>query len=62
MCLIFHYSSVHHVMDPVVRKSRYAGAHVQEEDVVMPTIQQPPKDDKRAVLDRIRVGLCCVAS
>ncbi|BFZ19830.1 hypothetical protein BsWGS_22869 [Bradybaena similaris] len=47
-------ASVHHVMDPVVRKSRYAGAYVQEEDVVMPTIQQPPKDDKRAVLDRIR--------
>ncbi|CAG5135707.1 unnamed protein product [Candidula unifasciata] len=46
---------VHHIMEPVVRKSRYTASYDHdEEDVVMPTIQQPQRDDKRSVLDRIR--------
>ncbi|CAL1539975.1 unnamed protein product [Lymnaea stagnalis] len=48
-------ANVHqHVIEPIVRTSKYAGKYVEEENIVMPTAQEPHRDDRRAVQDRIR--------
>lgn len=44
------------MMEPIVRSSRYAGKPVEEEEVRMPVVTEPRRDDRRAVQDRIKVN------
>lgn len=58
--LLCVFSNVHqHVMEPIVRKSRYADSYVEdeEEEMVMPAVTEPRRDDRRAVQERIKVFL-----
>ncbi|XP_059140826.1 anillin-like isoform X2 [Physella acuta] len=43
-----------HMMEPIVRSSRYAGKPVEEEEVRMPAVTEPRRDDRRAVQERIK--------
>ncbi|XP_055891176.1 anillin-like isoform X2 [Biomphalaria glabrata] len=51
-------ANVHqHVMEPIVRKSRYADSYVEdeeEEEMVMPAVTEPRRDDRRVVQERIK--------